>query len=391
MNSISRRALVSLAAAAGSGLLSSGKSVLALQGGEPMQPFNADRIKECQLLYAADLSSRDVGLGAVDFGSVREGSPVPVYECANGGLTFMHNEVPLSSGGHVFASFASDVDGGAQLSLWMGKALEEYVDYHQSSEVALIADAYGMNIYDGSRVVRICERTDEFDSSGYDDIESISESVLSHSVNLSSSFLLGETIDIEQVLLDASLGGSLDPQHNQIYPQPYYMPTDYIYRATNGIDQGSFPICWAATIAYIYNYYRGTTYSAFDVAEDLVGGYNYDMEPDQIATSLRNYGLGNYWHVNSQPTGSTIYSNINSYRLMAGILKTYNSSNVFQDYHTVAIMGASNSTGIIGIHDSNGGDFYFVYPATTGSYTYKYWHHTGAYKAKMVSHIKKYD
>ena len=193
------------------------------------------------------------------------------------------------------------------------------------------------------------------------------------------------------MLLDASLGGSLYPQHNQIYYQPPYLPTDYVYRATNGIDQGSFPICWAATIAYIYNYNRGTSYSAFYVAEALVGSYNCGMEPNEIATRLRNFGFGNYQYREYQPTGSIIYSNISRYRLMAGILNIYNYSNYFLGYHTVAIMGASNSTGIIGIHDSNGGDFYFVYPTTTGNYTYKYWHHSGSYKAKMFGYIERDD
>jgi len=78
----------------------------------------------------------------------------------------------------------------------------------------------------------------------------------------------------------------------------------------NAKGQGSDPICWAASVATIVNYRKGTNYSARDVCDKEGTGYiGADISTKKKA--LKDYGI-TYKQTNAQVGWSSILSNIDA-------------------------------------------------------------------------------
>lgn len=392
MQHVSRRSFMGLMASAGLGLIGTATPAFASENDSRL-PLTQDRIKQSQLLYAAEISSHDIGLASVDFGSVTAGSPVPVYVCKDGGLTLSRIETPLSSGNHIFASYTKEPEGCTQLSLGMGKGLERFVDTYDSHEFALIADANGMNVYDGSRIVHIFDASAEIDNSDLDEIESLPEEVLTASAIRSADVLSGETFDAGEVLSAAC--SEVNNRENNVHDAPNVIPSDYNYHATYGIDQGNYPICWAASIAFIKNYHHGTNWSAiYDAKQCAPNNWNSFKEGPEIATYLQNKGLGHYQYFDNLPSNTVLCNHIDAiWFIVAIIYQRTSSNNSYVGKHAAVIMGASRSTGLIGLHDSQGGDFFFVTPSDFyyqgHNYPYRYYNPNSVLNNILFSHCRR--
>lgn len=77
-------------------------------------------------------------------------------------------------------------------------------------------------------------------------------------------------------------------------------------------------LCWAACMAMIVNYYRGTSYDAFSMHEE-VGCLSYVLTPEPYHTALRSLGLYTsatvFWPL-ANFTYSDLYAHIEANRLM---------------------------------------------------------------------------
>ena len=363
---------MSLTGIAGLGLINSSKPAVALEGGTHCS-LAAHRVTQSQLLYAAEVSSHDVGLSSVDFSSICEGGPIPVYEYTADGLRLTRTETPLSSHNHIFAVYSNNPSGGSQISLALGRALDEFINDFNATNIALIADSHGISVYDGTHLERIFERDSDADIPVQTELDPLSVTDLAGSIALSSSVLAGDVFDIDEVLSEAQSNLEVNLRSNGIYDVPTVIPSDYVYHATYGVSQGSESIGWAGSIAFIYNYAHGTGYTAENFADYCAGtGYRGNKSPEDTATYLNNLGLGGGYHfTNGMPSATIMHNHINNEHFIVASMYYYKNY-ALQGYHLAVIMGVSISTGIIGIHDSKGGDFYFVYP-TTDTYEYQYW------------------
>lgn len=387
---MSRRAFLSLLGSAGLALARTAGSAFALDDPSSL-PLTSDRVSQAKLLYSAEISSCDIGLGSVDFGSVTEGGSVPVYECRDGGLVLTRSEVPLSSNGEVFGSYSRTLGGGSQLSLAMGKVFERFIDTYNTHEIALIVDANGMSIYDGNRLERVVESYGEFDTSDLGEVESLPRDILASTAIRSANVLSGETFDPDTILSRAVAQSGCNRGSTDIYGTPPVIPNDYVYHAISGINQGDYPICWAASIAYIKNFKHGTSHCAAGMAYICAGNDWSSMKNcDQVAGYLQNQGLGDYTHLYYIPSIATIHAN-----MVAGYLLILSMNVWHEKYnHMAVIMGASHNTDIVGIHDSNDGDFYYVegvdYDINGVTYKYIYWNYIMQRYVMPFKHIRRH-
>ena len=105
--------------------------------------------------------------------------------------------------------------------------------------------------------------------------------------------------------------------------------------------QGSLNVCWAASVATICNYRRGTNYTATGIADDMNISYDAgaSIEVAQSALSMHEVSYSNLnKNSNSKMTWSTLKRNINGY------LPVYVSAKISGSGHAVVAYGYSTTT-----------------------------------------------
>lgn len=75
--------------------------------------------------------------------------------------------------------------------------------------------------------------------------------------------------------------------------------------------QGNYSLCWAATVATIYNYKNNTSITAKNVADKMGIGYNTGASASQTKSALSSYGLS-YSITNSKLAWANVKSNIST-------------------------------------------------------------------------------
>ncbi len=81
----------------------------------------------------------------------------------------------------------------------------------------------------------------------------------------------------------------------------------------NPVGQGNYGLCWAASVATIVNYRKGTNLTAMNVADAEGVGYNEGGTLTNATNCLHRYGLTDYSAVNRTLTWSQLYDNIMKY------------------------------------------------------------------------------
>lgn len=122
-------------------------------------------------------------------------------------------------------------------------------------------------------------------------------------------------------------------------------------------------LCWAATIACIVNYKKGTSLSAVSVAQGYYGSgdYNYGLNISYVPGILANYGLS-YSYQNITVTSNVILTNLmNDYPI-------YSSWVYPGGAHAVCIYGVNPVGGYLYIMNPASG--FTSATATEGGYTY---------------------
>lgn len=135
-------------------------------------------------------------------------------------------------------------------------------------------------------------------------------------------------------------------------------------------------ICWAAAVATISNYLKGTNYTAAQVARAYYGAnYNYILNTTAVAELMRNtYNLDYTYRIAIR--SAVIYDNIaNGYPIVGNCIYTWNND---INGHATTIYGINIVSGYIVLMDPSMGSV-TVYVndsgAETNTYTYRntYW------------------
>ena len=159
-----------------------------------------------------------------------------------------------------------------------------------------------------------------------------------------ASLELKEKIDI--VAESAESTGSQNIEHIQklseyVQIEEAYSPsfssntsTNKTCKLYNAQGQGDLPICWAASVATIVNYRKGTSITAKNVCDKMDTGY-VGVNIDKKKSALAKYGLS-YKKTESQLSSSKIKTNINNKYPIAA--STFDSSG---SGHAVTVYGWS--------------------------------------------------
>ena len=141
-----------------------------------------------------------------------------------------------------------------------------------------------------------------------------------------------ETLDIDSVKVS-----SMTMDEEGYYPAfSTLSPTNYTCLLYNQKGQGNYPICWAASVATIVNYRKGTNYSATDICDSMNLPYtaqNINVKKD----ALSKYGL-NYQIRTRQLTYSEIKTNLSNRLPIAASTFTGGSNS---DGHAVTVYGCN--------------------------------------------------
>lgn len=209
------------------------------------------------------------------------------------------------------------------------KELQNYIESNKQNEFALAFSSDGIYVVEPNGTKTLIKR-EEYSNIAY----SINSNVISKS-----------TIDYCQIEPLAII-----PLHNSIYATQF-KTLDIVYVA-NSSAPCCGGLCWAASIAMIANYYRGTSYTAAGI-HNLFGCIteNYHNEEKQILRSLGMYADGQY---TSNLTLSKVMTYIQGNKLLLLDLQDYKEKAA----HNVVCHG----------YYSNGSSNYFYYmdPNTQG-------------------------
>lgn len=244
-------------------------------------------------LQAIEADKDKFNLADVNFEELTVSDPIKAYEYTSDGVSFIYNYIPLMYN-NVLTAWAvesEDEDGVFyQISTAYVDEINAIID--NSVSFALIYDKSCCYLFDGSNIHKLgC----------FDDVESrldLTENALS-----ASSVVLGSLSEIHD------LGYA-----HAIIPYGVVLPTEtyecHVGHVTQKIGNYKY-LCWAASIACIVNYKKGTKYSAGSIAMMYKEGDNIDhtiVDGDEVDI-LSFFGLS-YLNTYNIPSPSKIAYNL---------------------------------------------------------------------------------
>lgn len=280
-----------------------------------------------EALQNAEYIKDELGLDSFDFSEITISNPIYTYEYTNQGLLENNLMYPLKVD-DVLVAWAIPLDDSSDTKYQITTALiyETNSVLQDNTNFALIYDYEYCYLYDGSEFYQLAEVTHNVEN----------RSVL----NVDNVYM--DDFDIQLTNIDESVCLNYSFNQNTRVQTYYECPVGYV-------TQNPSPyLCWAATIASIVNYKKGTSYTAVDVAKKHYGNTNYNRtltigEEDNILIS--DYLLL-YLHKDKIPGDSVIGKNIiNDYPVYA----TFKNSN--GGYHAVVIFGINTISGYISVMD----------------------------------------
>lgn len=333
-------------------------------------PYSSD---ECQKIVSALNSMEPIkdktDLSDVDFSEIKVSNTIKTYNYTNYGLVFNSDFVALKYNN--------------KLVCWAIKCFDNQETYYQistayvdiisktinnSTDFALVYDRNCCYLYTRTEIYNIgvfsVDVSDRSIINSIDDISYESTAELNN-INVDYSLYSYHT---------RNLSTTKSANNAALLAAPINYECDVKFVSQNPPSN----LCWAASIACIVNYKKGTSYTATQVAKKYYGNTNYNkgLEPGKQDDILKGtYGLS-YTYKNQVPSDGIMLKNIKSKYPIYGSFKW--SSGGKAGYHAVVIYGINVVGGYIYIMDP---EFGFCSASATGS-GYKY---TSGYSGVQLS------
>lgn len=313
------------------------------------------------LLDAAETCKDDLGFGDVDFFDTVVGVPIPVYECRATGYVQTGIVTPLSFAGTIVAttSAVQGINAPTQLSFKLASHLAEAVSEYSATELAVVYDARGLGIFDGTTLHLVEEYASEMMETAHDSLVPATNC----SVEGTSVMDACTGLSISSVVMSTSSSGGDDTDLGGTYGTPSHYPTNYHYLPSTPLSVSNNAQSWAACVAYVYNFKNPNSHStvAGTVTYNMEAGFSYYLpSPFLVPYFLwHNLNLGQYVYFPEHPAIQTVYNQIVQENPLISICCNL-QGNIINHY--VVIMGASQQSDVLGVMDPEGGDFYFVIP-----------------------------
>lgn len=269
----------------------------------------------------------EMGLGDIDLQMITIGEKIYSYIYTNKSFEENYSFYPLFYN-HSLKALAILIDEEENIYQITTSLVDEINSMVEKDEgFALLYDSDGCYIYGEEKGLRLLDNF-EGEISERDSLEDKKNSVGFSNIKLSS---------MRQNTGENYL--SVSKRSNAYYGTPSYYKCDVKY-----VSQSKFNICWAASIACIVNYLKGTNLTALEVAQSNGANLNDGLTPERQETILRKYGVS-YTYANKFPANSVILRNIKAgYPIKAGFQS--NGS-----YHAVVVYGVNLPAGYISLMD----------------------------------------
>lgn len=277
-------------------------------------------------LQNTETIKQEMGLGSIDFCDIEIGNAITTYECTNNGI--LENDImhPLMVNDELIAwAIEYEVDSVIyyQITTFLVDEIKDNLD--DNDAFAILYDRGASYAYTGDELIRLKEFSNEIED----------RIVLKSVADLSDDDMIELSI-----MGNARILGYVSPP----------MPRVQVYYSCNVSFVTQYPpseMCWAASIACIVNYKKGTNLTAIDVAKMVFGSTNYDhtgSENDCKYVLNTKYGLG--YSTKSRPSDGVLLRNIqNKYPILA-VFTQGTSVN-----HAVVIYGLHTTAGHVNIMD----------------------------------------
>lgn len=302
-----------------------------------------DRI--IRVLSSIERSKETWGLADIDFESIYIGDPVYTYVYSDDSFTQNSKIYPISDDEKIIL-LAVDHNGGITITTELVETLNSVIDSDDS--FTIMYDSYGCYICTNDSRIQVTEyevdAESETPSSLPEDNEDFSENVTY--TRLTDKYFL-----------------------------PYVTPCiphasgSYTYSCNVSIvsQQPDNKICWAASVACIVNYLKGTRLTAQSVARDYYGaiyndGLNMKYIPDVLSSYKVTYDPQIYY-----PTDYQIYNNLRlGYPLYSRWVAYEDAPN-----HACVLFAIDNYSGTVSIMDPWDGSYHIA------EYNgHDYWYHS---------------
>ena len=296
----------------------------------PMGVMASDNIVVCPTevctsiineLSVFEQDKASVGMSNVNFNNLYISGKVPVYEYTNNGFTELSNIYLLLENNEIVTVMYEIEETRYQIMPNLASDIRQT----GATNIALIYDINGCHLYDGLEIITLGNTNMIVD--GRKDITEAEDLEF-------SEISLASTVETQK-LNYVSNNVNARTQAN------YMCSVSYVTQIPD--DQ----ICWAATLACIVNYVKGTSLTAKQVAKAKNGATNYNQPMyDKTAISFMNseYNM-NYKYHNYKPSDNVMLTNIkNGYPI-------YGSFTWTNGRHAVTIYGINVIAGRIMIMD----------------------------------------
>lgn len=307
-------------------------------------PLNqSERLLLIDVLSEIDLQKDAWGLEDVDMNALHVGMPIRTYNYVKGMLERGYDMYPLTTDG-LLVLWAIPINGQFQITNSLVSEINTLIDFN--TPFALVYDASNAYVYSNQSLSILKQFEQNIDS----------RDVINTKTKLAVDGI--DTMALSQnVYLDYE-NNNQDMQKSTLAN----VSCNVGYVTQNPYDN----LCWAASVACIVNYKKGTSLTAATVAKKYYGNTNFDqaINRDNLTEKLRDYGLNYYQFSNYGNFDNKIFSSISAGNPVGGTFDVSDGA-----YHATVIFGINIIAGRIQIMDPAFGNTTATL-SSTGDYTY---------------------
>ena len=258
-------------------------------------------------------------LGNVDFSEIGVGEAIKSYEYIDGEAVESRAYYPLFSGNDLVA-FAIHVDGNRfQIETYIASR----VGSTKSNQISLIFDRNSCYVWNGYDLNTLYTFDDPSPERG---------------IIPGSDISFCDSLDLTTLAPSTTINCCSAPSSRA---SAYFLKVNYVTQRPDS------SICWAASIASITNYFKGTSYTARQIADLYSSGYRGTLAHQAAVNHLKNMTGKNYVYYSVSPSESQITTNLSRGYPVFGI---WNISGSFVG-HDCTIYGVDTVKNYISVMD----------------------------------------
>lgn len=306
-------------------------------------------------LRSAENYKGDLGLSDVDFSDITVANPLQTYYYTDSGLDEGIVWYPLKAEGELVAFAIEVAEGKFVIDTDLVEEINKVIT--DTSSFAIIYDEDSCSLYDGVTLSRLATNAKLATERG--DLQAVADLAP-----------YASRIDRTGIAVSSSVG----------YTPAVARSSTYYGCAVANTPQVYSNLCWAACVAAIANFKRGTSWTAASLAQNYYGStspsvFNEKLSNTLLDDVLRSYTSCSYYYYSSFPSSGLITRNVGGGYPMVGAIflaDTGSPGTSVSCEHVVVMRGIETLDNSVSIMDPATGFRTAVPDANTGGYVYYY-------------------